>query len=163
MHETPSRDRGDGRATGQPQGLGSEAYLPVRRKLRDPRTPGRTAISAVAAGGSCIMRVNPCDLNLYIIPLLQKGGTFCSTQLLVLRYLPGPMGSATMDVDNSSHEGVPLSAARACPASSLTVHLSSRQSRYRGISASSVVKRSSARRAAGAPTSPMIHTASPRT
>jgi len=56
MHETPSRDRGDGRATGQPQGLGPEAYLSVRRKVRDPRTPGRTARSAVAAGGSCIMR-----------------------------------------------------------------------------------------------------------
>ena len=28
----------------------------VRRKVRDPRTPGRTAISAVVAGGSCIMR-----------------------------------------------------------------------------------------------------------
>jgi hypothetical protein len=27
MHETPSRDRGDGPATGQPQGLGPEAYL----------------------------------------------------------------------------------------------------------------------------------------
>src|SRR5512139_65097 len=27
MRETPSRDRGDGRATGQPQGLGAEAYL----------------------------------------------------------------------------------------------------------------------------------------
>jgi hypothetical protein len=27
MHETPSRDREDGRATGQPQGLGPEAYL----------------------------------------------------------------------------------------------------------------------------------------
>src|SRR5512136_1814810 len=27
MHETPSRDRGDGRATGQPQGLEPEAYL----------------------------------------------------------------------------------------------------------------------------------------
>jgi|GEM_PF-3385988 len=57
MHETASRDRGDGCATGQPQGLGPEAYLSVRRKVRDPRTPGRTAISAVAAGGSCIMRV----------------------------------------------------------------------------------------------------------
>jgi len=31
----------------------------VRRKVLDPRTPGRTAISAVAAGGSCVMRVNP--------------------------------------------------------------------------------------------------------
>jgi hypothetical protein len=58
MHETPSRDPGDGWATGQPQGLGPEAYLSVRRKVRDPRTPGRTTISAVAAGGSCIMRVN---------------------------------------------------------------------------------------------------------
>jgi hypothetical protein len=27
MHETPSRDREDGRATGQPQGLGPEAYF----------------------------------------------------------------------------------------------------------------------------------------
>ena len=27
MHETPSRDRGGGRATGQPQGLGPEAYF----------------------------------------------------------------------------------------------------------------------------------------
>jgi len=56
MHEAPQRDRGDGRAAGQPQGLGPEAYLSVRRKVRDPRTPGRTAISAVAAGGSWIMR-----------------------------------------------------------------------------------------------------------
>src|SRR5512137_51050 len=60
MQETPWRDRGDGRATGQPSrgtaGLGPEAHLSVRRKVRDPRRPGRTAISAVAAGGSCIMR-----------------------------------------------------------------------------------------------------------
>ena len=27
FHELPSRDREDGRATGQPQGAGSEAYL----------------------------------------------------------------------------------------------------------------------------------------
>ena len=33
MHETPWRDRGDGRATGQTQGLGPEAYLSVRRKV----------------------------------------------------------------------------------------------------------------------------------
>jgi len=33
MHKTPSRGRGDGRATGQPQGLGPEAYLLVRRKV----------------------------------------------------------------------------------------------------------------------------------
>jgi hypothetical protein len=60
MHETPSRDRGDSRATGQPSrgtaGLGPEACLSVCRKVRNPRTPGRTARSAVAAGGSCIMR-----------------------------------------------------------------------------------------------------------
>jgi hypothetical protein len=64
MHETPSRDRGDGLATGQPQGLGPEAYffstsqgelvLSLPKEL--PRTAGRTAISAVAVGGSCIMR-----------------------------------------------------------------------------------------------------------
>ena len=27
FHESPLRDRGEGRATGQPQGVGSEAYL----------------------------------------------------------------------------------------------------------------------------------------
>jgi len=27
FHESPSRDRGEGCATGQPQGVGSEAYL----------------------------------------------------------------------------------------------------------------------------------------
>src|SRR5512136_1333255 len=30
----------------------------VRRKVRDPRTPGRTARSALVAGGSCIMRAS---------------------------------------------------------------------------------------------------------
>src|SRR5512139_1469859 len=36
----------------------------VRRKVRDPRTPGRMAISAVAAGGSCMMRArNPEDTS----------------------------------------------------------------------------------------------------
>ena len=38
------------------RGTGPEAYWLVRRKVRDPRTPGRRAISTVAAGGSCIMR-----------------------------------------------------------------------------------------------------------
>jgi hypothetical protein len=54
MHETPSRDRGYGLATGQPQGLGPEAYL--FSTSQESRTPGRTARSAVAAGGSSIMR-----------------------------------------------------------------------------------------------------------
>jgi antitoxin MazE len=35
--------------------IDTEAHLSVRYQVRDPRTPGRTAISAVAAG-SCIMR-----------------------------------------------------------------------------------------------------------
>jgi hypothetical protein len=52
FHELQSRDREDGRATGQPQGVGPEAYLTVRRKVRHPRTPGRTAISTVAVGDS---------------------------------------------------------------------------------------------------------------
>jgi hypothetical protein len=39
MHETPSRDRGGGRATGQPQGFGPEAYFSLRRKVvRELRT-----------------------------------------------------------------------------------------------------------------------------
>jgi len=40
-----------GCATGQPQGPGAEACLSVRRKVQAPRTPGRTASSALAAGG----------------------------------------------------------------------------------------------------------------
>ncbi|MGB6929001.1 MAG: hypothetical protein WBH05_07245 [Syntrophobacteria bacterium] len=55
-----SRDRGGGCAIGQPQGIGSESYLnstsqgpPVLSPSKEhPRTPGRTLISAVAAGNS---------------------------------------------------------------------------------------------------------------
>jgi len=60
IRETPHRDRGDGRATGQPsrgtEGLDLRRTCSVRRKVRDPRTPGRTTRSAVGAGGSCIVR-----------------------------------------------------------------------------------------------------------
>ena len=52
FHEWPSRDREDGLATWQPQGLEPETYLTVRRRGRDPRTPGRTPISTVAVGNS---------------------------------------------------------------------------------------------------------------
>ena len=52
FHELVSRNREDGRATGQPQGLESEAYLTVRCRVRGPRTPGRAAISTVGAGNS---------------------------------------------------------------------------------------------------------------
>ena len=37
---------------GSSQGLGPEAYLTVRRRVRGPRTPGRTTLSAVAADNS---------------------------------------------------------------------------------------------------------------
>jgi hypothetical protein len=53
FHELPSRDRKDGLATGQPQGLES---LTVRRRVRGPRTPGGTPISAAAVGDSGNMR-----------------------------------------------------------------------------------------------------------
>jgi hypothetical protein len=60
FHELQSRDREDGRATGQPQGVGSEAYLNgtsqgelvLSLSKEHPRTPGGTAISSVAAGDS---------------------------------------------------------------------------------------------------------------
>jgi hypothetical protein len=48
FHELLSRDRRDDSATGSSQGLGPEAYLTVRRRVRGPRTPERTTISAVA-------------------------------------------------------------------------------------------------------------------
>jgi len=41
---------------GNHRGSNVRRTLSVGRKVRAPRTPGRTAISAVAAGGSCIMR-----------------------------------------------------------------------------------------------------------
>ncbi|MDH3851594.1 MAG: hypothetical protein OEV25_03325 [Deltaproteobacteria bacterium] len=51
-----SRDREDGRATGQPSrgtaGLVPRRTSTVRRRGRHPRTPGRTIISVVAAGNS---------------------------------------------------------------------------------------------------------------
>ncbi|MDH3851340.1 MAG: hypothetical protein OEV25_01635 [Deltaproteobacteria bacterium] len=55
-----SRDHEDGRATWLPQGVGSEAYLngtsqgePVLSLSKEhPRTPGRTAISVIAASDS---------------------------------------------------------------------------------------------------------------
>ena len=63
FHELQSRDREDGGAPGQPQGVGPEAYLngtsqgatpedarlPARRAYSSER---RTPISAVAAGDS---------------------------------------------------------------------------------------------------------------
>jgi hypothetical protein len=68
FHELLWRDREDGRATWQPQGVDSEAYLngtsqdefvlPVPSVVagslskEHPRTPGRTIISLVAAGDS---------------------------------------------------------------------------------------------------------------
>ena len=63
FHESPSRDREDGCATGQPQGVESEAYLnstsqgptpedallPAHRAYSSER---RTLISTIAAGDS---------------------------------------------------------------------------------------------------------------
>ncbi|MEJ2366282.1 MAG: hypothetical protein P8017_16720, partial [Deltaproteobacteria bacterium] len=56
FHELLWRDHEDGRATWQPQGVGSEAYLNgtsqgelvLSLPKGHPRTPGRTAISVVA-------------------------------------------------------------------------------------------------------------------
>ena len=67
-----SRDREGDLATGQPQGLASEAYLnstsqgePVLSLSKEhPRTPGRKAISAVAAGNSSIMGAKTIHPNL---------------------------------------------------------------------------------------------------
>jgi len=64
FQELESRDREDGHATGQPQGVGPEAYLnstsqdePVLSLSKEqPRTPGRRAITTVAAGDSWNIR-----------------------------------------------------------------------------------------------------------
>jgi len=54
MHETPSRDRGDGRATGQPQGLGPEAYFFSTSQGASPEDPRLPAVQngAVPEAGS---------------------------------------------------------------------------------------------------------------
>ena len=60
FHELQSRGREDGYAAGHPQGVGPEAYLNgtsqgelvLSPAKEGPRTPGRMAISAVAAGDS---------------------------------------------------------------------------------------------------------------
>jgi hypothetical protein len=60
FRELLSRDREDGRATGQPQGVGPEAYLNgtsqgelvLSLPKEHQRTPGRTAIYSVAASDS---------------------------------------------------------------------------------------------------------------
>ena len=55
MHETPSRDCGDGRATGQPQGLGPEAYLFSTSQSATPedtQLPARRDGAAPEAGWS---------------------------------------------------------------------------------------------------------------
>ena len=52
-HESASRDREVGRATGQPQGVESEAYLSSTSQVSSPEdAPGRTIILAVAAADS---------------------------------------------------------------------------------------------------------------
>jgi hypothetical protein len=60
FHELLSRDREYGRATGLPQGVGAEAHLNgtsqgelvLSLPKEHPKTPGRTAISAVVASDS---------------------------------------------------------------------------------------------------------------
>ena len=48
FHELLSRDPRDGSATGSSQGLGPEAYLIVRRRVRGPRTPGFRLVEPTA-------------------------------------------------------------------------------------------------------------------
>lgn len=62
MHETPQRHR---RELAVPPGGYSRART---RKARGPRTPARRAISAVAAGGSCIMRVRWFGVKEFSLP-----------------------------------------------------------------------------------------------
>ena len=53
FHELLSRDREDGRATGQPQGVGLEAYLNGTSQGTTPEDARKEgAVSAVAAGYS---------------------------------------------------------------------------------------------------------------
>jgi hypothetical protein len=52
FHELLSRDREDGRATWQPQGVGSEAYLNGTPQEPTPEDAREATISVVAAGDS---------------------------------------------------------------------------------------------------------------
>ena len=70
IHKLVLRDREDERSTGQPQGLESEAYLTVRRRVRDPRTPGRTVISAGTVANSCFIRAS-LDIDV-LTPIMER-------------------------------------------------------------------------------------------
>jgi hypothetical protein len=61
MHETPSRNHGDGRATGQPQGLGPEAYLLTTPQGSRPEDAQKDSHIRVVAGGSGIMRARAAE------------------------------------------------------------------------------------------------------
>ena len=52
IHESMSRDRENGLATGKPQGLVSEAYLNSTSQGAGPEDARRTFISAVGAADS---------------------------------------------------------------------------------------------------------------
>ena len=58
FHELESRDREDGRLTGQPQELGPEGYLNSTSQGSWSEDDRRTAISTVVVGNSSNMRAN---------------------------------------------------------------------------------------------------------
>ena len=59
FHELMSRDHEDERATGQPQGIGVEAYLNGTSQEPIPEDAQKEAIFVVAAGDSWNIRVKP--------------------------------------------------------------------------------------------------------
>ena len=90
MHETPSRDRGHGRAAGQPQGLGPEVYVfstSQGSRPEDARLPAGQNGAAPEAGGS--MRQSASGASTYL--RRQKGPPGFPLELSRKAWPPSPL------------------------------------------------------------------------
>jgi len=96
MHETPSRDRGDGRAAGQPQGLGPEAYFSQYAARSESR--GRQASGCPkrgGAGGRVICETKRIRSHYLLLDVRQASRTLDATPLQG-RASPYTINAATM-------------------------------------------------------------------
>ena len=82
MHAPPSRDRGDGRATGQPQELGPEAYFSQYAARSQSR--GRPAFGGAkrgGAGGRVICETKRIRSHYLLLDVRQASRTLDATPL----------------------------------------------------------------------------------
>ena len=82
MHAPPSRDRGDGRATGQPQGLGPEAYFSQYAARSESRgRPASGCAKRGGAGGRVICETKRIRSHYLLLDVRQASRTLDATPL----------------------------------------------------------------------------------